>query len=196
MKDQLQNHINDFKNILDTMPTNNIKNRTNKKKIIKEEKMEYQNILRKVTTKLISFKDSFSSLKPSNRIKEINISLETCKFINEWNKYNSAYEKMHLDYYLYLLSRYYKEDLNTVNDWLITIISSFKTVGININYDNFKFNVYAKKYIKVLLENKEDTKKIFDEVYWKSPNLLKTIELNLKSIYITNQDTKNDAINI
>lgn len=191
MKDQLQNHINDFKNILDTMPTNNIKNRTNKKKIIKEEKMEYQNILRKVTTKLISFKDSFSSLKPSNRIKEINISLETCKFINEWNKYNSAYEKMHLDYYLYLLSRYYKEDLNTVNDWLITIISSFKTVGININYDNFKFNVYAKKYIKVLLENKEDTKKIFDEVYWKSPNLLKTIELNLKSIYITNQDKIN-----
>ena len=173
------------------MPTNNIKNRTNKKKIIKEEKMEYQNILRKVTTKLISFKDSFSSLKPSNRIKEINISLETCKFINEWNKYNSAYEKMHLDYYLYLLSRYYKEDLNTVNDWLITIISSFKTVGININYDNFKFNVYAKKYIKVLLENKEDTKKIFDEVYWKSPNLLKTIELNLKSIYITNQDKIN-----
>ena len=82
MKDQLQNHINDFKNILDTMPTNNIKNRTNKKKIIKEEKMEYQNILREVTTKLISFKDSFSSLKPSNRIKEINISLETCKFIN------------------------------------------------------------------------------------------------------------------
>ena len=79
---------------------------------------------------------------------------------------------MHLDYYLYLLSHYYKEDLKTVNEWLLTIFKAFKTVGLNITYENFNYNTYAKKYIKTLLEAKEDTKKIFDEVYWQCPNLI------------------------
>lgn len=191
MKDKLQEHIDGFKKVIDTMPTNNIKNRNNKLKIIKEEKNEYNKYLQDVTAKLNDFKTSFSSLKPNKRIDEINKSLETCKFINEWNKYNTAYEKMHLDYYLYLLSRYYKEDLNTINEWLLTIFSSFKTTGIIIQAEDFNYNLYAKKYIEALLHNNKDMKQVFDEVYWKCPNLVKTIELNLKSIYNTNNQKIN-----
>ena len=62
----------------------------------------------------------------NSKIDNINKSLETCKFLNEWNKYNTAYEKMHLDYYLYLLSHYYKEDLKTVNEWLLTIFKALR----------------------------------------------------------------------
>ena len=187
MKENLLKEINDFKTVLETMPTNNIKNRTNKEKVILEEKENKQQLLSKVTTKLKIFKESFSSLKPNSKIDNINKSLETCKFLNEWNKYNTAYEKMHLDYYLYLLSHYYKEDLKTVNEWLLTIFKAFKTVGLNITYENFNYNTYAKKYIKTLLEEKEDTKKIFDEVYWQCPNLIKTIEVNIKGIYLANE---------
>ena len=187
MKENLLKEINDFKTVLETMPTNNIKNRTNKEKVILEEKENKQQLLNKVTTKLKIFKESFSSLKPNSKIDDINKSLETCKFLNEWNKYNTAYEKMHLDYYLYLLSHYYKEDLKTVNEWLLTIFKAFKTVGLNITYEDFNYNTYAKKYIKTLLEEKEDTKKIFDEVYWQCPNLIKTIEVNIKGIYLANE---------
>lgn len=187
MKEDLLKEISDFKTVLENMPTNNIKNRTNKEKVILEEKENKQQLLNKVETKLKIFKESFSSLKPNGKIDNINKSLETCKFLNEWNKYNTAYEKMHLDYYLYLLSHYYKEDLKTVNEWLLTIFKAFKTVGLNITYENFNYNTYAKKYIKTLLEAKEDTKKIFDEVYWQCPNLIKTIEVNIKGIYLANE---------
>ena len=36
MKENLLKEINDFKTVLETMPTNNIKNRTNKEKVILE----------------------------------------------------------------------------------------------------------------------------------------------------------------
>ena len=50
------------------MPTNNIKNRTNKEKVILEEKENKQQLLNKITTKLKIFKESFSSLKPNSKI--------------------------------------------------------------------------------------------------------------------------------
>ena len=57
MKENLLKEINDFKTVLETMPTNNIKNRTNKEKVILEEKENKQQLLNKVTTKLKIFKD-------------------------------------------------------------------------------------------------------------------------------------------
>ena len=63
MKENLLKEINDFKTVLETMPTNNIKNRTNKEKVILEEKENKQQLLNKVTTKLKIFKASFSSFQ-------------------------------------------------------------------------------------------------------------------------------------
>ena len=68
MKENLLKEINDFKTVLETMPTNNIKNRTNKEKVILEEKENKQQLLNKITTKLKIFKESFSSLKPNSKI--------------------------------------------------------------------------------------------------------------------------------
>lgn len=189
MKEQLDESIEKFKQVLDTLPTNNIKNRQNKIKIINDELTNIKEKRNEIKTQLLNFKNKFDSLIPNPKIKILDDEIEKCKIQNEWNIYNTPYEKLHLDYYLYFLHYYYKEDLESVNSWILKMFLAFKQVGIEITKEQFNYNTFAKNYIEVLLtiEDKNLIKQKFDDLYWKYPLILKTIELNIKSIYLKNE---------
>ena len=186
MIEELNNKYNEFKEALDILPVNTKYNRKRKIEYIDDalnEDNELIELVRKQIDKRISFLDK---LKVNDDIEKLKKEKEKCNIVNEWNVYNTAYEKMHLDYYLYQLHRYYKDDLDGLNECINRIIESFKKVEINLTPLDFTFGNDAKEYMTKILGNstKEEIKECFENIYWKNSDIVKILELNIKSIYL------------
>ena len=115
MIDDLNNKYNDFKNVIDVLPLSTKYNRKRKMDYILEALKEDDKRLELVDKEIHNRINYLNSLNSNEKVSELTKELEKCNIVNEWNIYNTPYEKMHLDYYLYQLNRYYKEDLTSVN---------------------------------------------------------------------------------
>ena len=189
MIEELNSKYEEFKGVIDILPVNTKYNRKRKIDYIDGEVENDQKRLESVKKEIEKRIRQFEGLKENDKIKKLENELEKCNIVNEWNQYNTSYEKMHLDYYLYQLHRYYKEDLVSVNACIRKIIESFKKVEINLTKDDFKFNDYAALYMEKVLANVKDEElsAYFEEIYWKNPDIIRIIEINFKNIYLKNE---------
>ena len=189
MIDDLNNKYLEIKNVIDILPINTKYNRKKKFDYIMEEVENDNERIKLVKQEIEERIKQFNDFSINPEIEEINMNLEKCNIINEWNQYNTAYEKMHLDYYLYQLHRYYKEDLHSVNSCIKKILDAFKKVSIDIKKDDFDFNNYASLYMDKIINNASDEEltSCFEEIYWKNSDIIKIIEINFKSIYLKNE---------
>ena len=189
MIEELTTKYEEFKGVIDILPVNTKYNRKRKVDYIMEEINNDTKRLQQVKTEIEKRIRQFDTLKVNDKIEKLENQLEKCNIANEWNLYNTSYEKMHLDYYLYQLHRYYKEDLVSVNACIKKIIESFKKVEIILTKDDFKFNDYAASYMEKILSNVSDQElsTYFEEIYWKNPDIINIIEINFKNIYLKNE---------
>lgn len=189
MIDELNNKYTEFKNVIDILPVNTKYNRKRKIDYIIDEQKNDNDRLSIIKKEIESRINKFNNLTVNSEIKKLEGQLEKCNIVNEWNIYNTAYEKMHLDYYLYQLHRYYKDNLDGVNECIKKIVEVFQKVGIVLSKDDFDFNNYASLYMNKILNgaNDQELKNCFEEIYWKNSDIIKTIEINFKSIYYRNE---------
>ena len=189
MIEELTGKYDEFKGVIDILPVNTKYNRKRKIDYITEEEANDNKRLEQVKAEIEKRIRQFNGLKLNGKIEQLKKELEKCDIANEWNTYNTSYEKMHLDYYLYQLHRYYKEDLVSVNTCIKKIIESFKKVEITLTKDDFKFNDYASSYMEKILTNAKDDElsTYFEEIYWKNPDIIRIIEINFKNIYLKNE---------
>ena len=189
MKEALTSKYDEYKSVLDVLPVNTKANKKKKMDYLTEEENSTNELLNGIEEEINRRLAVFDNFKVNPEIAKLEGELEKCNIVNEWNNYNTAYEKMHLDYYLYQLHRYYKEDLASVNNCIKKIIESFKKVEINLTKEDFDFNTNASLYIEKILSGLTDDelRQIFEEIYWKFPEIVRTIEINFKSIYLKNE---------
>lgn len=185
MVEKLKKEYEELKDVIEILPTKTKEAKSRKQKIIEEEKEKDKKRLKFVNDEIEKRLQTFSRLQPNPEIKSLEKEKETCSIVNEWSDYNTAFEKMHLDYYLYQLHRYYKEDLKSVNECLNRLLDAFKKVDITLSKDDFDFNEYAQDYMdKIILNAQEDElKSLFEKYYWKNSDFIKILEANFKSIY-------------
>ena len=186
MIEEINNEISEFKNVVGILPITSKANRKRKISCIEEEQKATEEKINTVKSEIEKRFAYINNIIENNQIDDLEKELEKCNIVNEWNNYNTPYEKMHLDYYLYQLHRYYKNDLKNVNECIKKIIESFAKVEINLSKDDFGFNSYASTYIEAILNNKsdEELKNLFEELYWKNSDIISIIEINFKSIYL------------
>ena len=189
MKEALTSKYDEYKSVLDVLPVNTKANKKKKMDYLLEEENATKELINGIEEEINHRLSIFDKYKVNPEIAKLEGELEKCNIVNEWNNYNTAYEKMHLDYYLYQLHRYYKEDLASVNNCIRKIIESFSKVEINLTKEDFDFNANASLYMEKLLggTSDEELKQLFEEIYWKFPEIVRTIEINLKSIYLRNE---------
>ena len=186
MRDNLEEYYTEFKKTFEVLPTNNKANRQKKLDYLLDEEKNTNSKIKIVLDEIKFRLSPFDSLCENEDIKKVSDKLATCNVTNEWNPYNTSYEKMHLDFYLYQLERYSKEDLVSVNDCLKKIVASFEKVGVVLTKEDFNFNNYAADYMELILNksHEEGLKNLFEDIYWRFPELIKTIGANFKSIYL------------
>lgn len=181
------------KNLLDTLPKNNIKNRNKYKLALEETKNTYSNIFAKVEKEI---NKRYSKYTDINEEQTLDIQLDRINFIKSklflLNNYNSAYEKFNFDKILYQLNHFYKSDLNEANKNIISCVKLFKMVGIDLKPEHFNYSEFAHEYMRVLLTNPSDTEKVketFEKIYWQCSDLLIHIELNIKYLFYNNKNS-------
>ena len=144
----------EFKNVLDVMPTNNKENRKKKSEYISSEELFNNKLLDLINKEIERRKTVISSVSENEVIQEKETELNN--LINTLiNEYNTSYEKLELDYYLSKMISY-KDDLPKVNDCIRKLINNFKNVGVEITSSMFDYNDNVKLYIEELLNNSDE----------------------------------------
>ena len=108
MIEELNTKYEEFKGVIDILPVNTKYNRKRKVDCITEQIDTDNKLLENIKKEIERRLSGLKSLEPNDKILALEKEIEKCNIANEWNEYNTPYEKMHLDYYLYQLHRYYK----------------------------------------------------------------------------------------
>lgn len=150
-----------------------------KKQIVHEIKSRYKKIVRK-------------NIKDEVKLLEKNIKKYKRLFLLD--EKSNSYEKMGLDIISYNLKHFYNNDLNLINENIYKCIKIFEECNIKLTYKDFNYNQYVNNYMSVFFEemqndlnNSEKLKKVFEDVYWKCPEIMKYINLNIYYLYYKNQ---------
>ena len=186
MIEELEQKYDEMRGVIDVLPVNTKYNRKRKTDYI-DDQIENDNKMLVAIKKEIDGRLAYlNNLQVNEDIAKLEEQVEKCNISNEWNEYNTAYEKMHLDYYLYQLHRYYKDDLDGVNECIGKIIEAFKRVSVDLTVEDFDFSIEAAEYMKKIFDKApaEELKTSFEEIYWKNSDIIKIIEINFKSIYL------------
>ena len=192
VKEKINAQIDIDKEILSVLPKNNKKNLQAYKDKAAEIENEYSNYLSEIISEMKRRVIKIKSFVPDPKIEKITQEIQEMENkIVILNPNTTSFEKMQLDETLYTLKRFYRNNLELINESIIRAIESFKTVGIHLSANDFNYSVFTKEYMQVLLEtikkgesNSTKVKDTFEQIYWKCSDIIIHIELNFRSIYL------------
>ena len=181
------------KEVLSTMPKNNQKNLNKYLEKINELKVEYQNEKKEIEKSLNKRYKKAINVKENKEISNLEIRVKTIEgILNLINTEKTSYEKMELDKIIYKIRKFYKDNLENINIQIEMAVRKFEDVGINLSSEDFNYSAFVEQYMDVFFkerkkENSNILKTKFEEVYWKCPDIITHIELNLRNIYLQKQ---------
>ena len=198
VKEKINNQIDIDKEILSVLPKNNKKNLQAYKDKAGEIKQSYVTYLDQILSEMKRRAIKIKSVEQDPNIEKTAQQIKYMEKIELLNDNTTSFEKMGLDETLYVLRRFYKNNLELVNDAIVKCLEKFRIVGVNLDAKDFEYSVYTKEYMNVFLDemkkgdcNSSRVKDAFEQIYWKCPDLIIHIELNFRSLYLKNEKTIN-----
>ena len=186
------------KTLLSSMPTNNKTNKRKYNEKIASIKKSYLYYKDSVLKYLNAKSESFHGKRKSHDLDELIQQIEEykkLKFI--LNPMNSYMEKIGLDDLLYDIHNYSNFTFDEINNTIQKLIDQFKTCGIELKSNDFKYTYYVHQYMKEHLSCGGDyskLSKVFEEIYWYNPNIIEHIELNFRKLIRKHQKVFEDYI--
>ncbi len=191
MIDEINSEIEKIYSNIDVLPTNTKKN--------VEKYVEYvSSCLDTYNAKLAECKDEINLRKQNiaNEYESILLNIDEATIDYNALKLSdyrcASNEKMNLNYLLYKLNNSSSDGLASINTVILEILDSFKRVGINLTEKDFNHTESVNLYINTLLNAQSDIQRVFNEIYFKEPNIIKQITLNVWYLYYKNK-SKIDA---
>ena len=186
MNDYL-NKLQAYKDMLASLPQNNIKNKKiyheNIKSIYDKEIIVLNDIPDEIKKRITSY----LNVKENTEITTLNKNINDIKQnLIITNNYASSYEKSGLDILLYNLTHYYKTDLSDIFETIEKVNDIFKSVNIILTAKDFNYSYYSNVFMNIYLNNKSSLEEKFDELYWKCPDIITHLALNYKYLYYQN----------
>lgn len=200
MLDKLTKDISLDKEVLESLPTNNKKNLNKKLEEVSTQYNTYTKLRDDVYNELLKRLKPYLEINFNNYSDMVKSIDELYKALTSTNNLSSPYEKLKLDKIVYQLTNNLESDLEVTNNLLLKVINIFSKVGIKLTCNDFNYTKYVNNYMKEFFNNINnldsiELKKTFDEIYWKCPDLLIELELNIRYLYLKNKDKFNRYIN-
>lgn len=190
----LNEKIDTDKEILSVMPKNTKKNTEAYVKKVEEIKGEYERYLNDVILEIKRRANKINSIKENPEIKEVEKELKKFEGLDLLGQGNTSYEKMKLDELLFILRRFYKNNLEQVNENILSCIRRFAEVGVELKPDDFNYSPFARRYMKVFFKeykkgdvNSQKMKDTFEQLYWECSDIIVHIELNIRYLYLKHE---------
>ena len=198
VKGKIEAQIDVDKEILSVLPKNNKKNLQEYKFKAAEIRQNYTTYLDQILAEMKRRTIKIKSVVPDPKIEKLAQEIKYMDKIELLNKSTTSFEKMQLDEILYILRRFYKNNLELINDAIVKCLEKFRIVGVNLTVQDFEYSIYTKEYMNVFLDemkkgdcNSTRVKDAFEQIYWKCPDIIIHIELNFRSLYLKNEKTIN-----
>ena len=193
--DEIIEKIEAEKEILKTMPKNNQKNIAKYLEKIEQLKKEYNNLLDKTVKEMQKRYEIAIDVQSDKEIEKKEVELDRIsKILIILNDMQTSYEKMGLDKIIYKIDKYYKGNLEEINELIDLVIKKFEEVGITLKLADFNYSIFVEQYMKTFFEERNNgnvkstkIKEKFEEVYWECSDIIVHIELNLRNIYLNNK---------
>src|SRR5574344_1174878 len=200
MNDQLVSQIDALKEVLSVMP---LKTKQKKKAYldkVKEIQKEYTNMQKEVKKELVKRVNKIKDIYENEEINQVNIEINNlASELYLINNYLTSFEKLGLDRVTYGLNHFYKENLTRVNKIILKAINLFKDVGIDLTPAYFDYSHYTYDYMQVFFKEiqnddlKSDLlKETFEKIYWKCPDIITHLDLNIRYLYYLNEKDINE----
>lgn len=193
MSEELEKDIKLNREVIDSMPVNNKKNRLKTKTEIDNSISSYLEKQKEILNELDKRLEPYLNISKSE-YKELNDSMNSLsKALIYTNNLSSPYEKLKIDKLVYQLINNLDGSLENTNKCLLKIIKVFSIAGIDLKSSDFNYTKFVNSYMKVFYQdiNSLDNVKLkqtFDNLYWKSPLLILELELNIRYLYLKNKD--------
>ena len=192
---EVNEQIEANKEILNTFPRNNAKNIKACLTQIQEYKQTFTDAQSKLLEEMKKRIEKLEEIKKSEEVIKLEEQVaEKERTLHVINKYKTSYEKMDLDRILFNLNVFYRKNLDVVNEAIQKAIEKFKEVGIPLMPKDFTYSKYANEYMVVFFQemekgnvNSERIKTEFEKIYWKCPDIIIHIRLNILYIYTENE---------
>lgn len=195
INDKILKDIDLNKEILSTLPKNNennIEKYLEKTQNLRHKYLKYKKgILEEIEKRYNDIKD----IKPNrniSKLKEQITDIEKCLYF--LNDIKTSYEKMGLDKIIYKLTKFYKENLDNINEEVLKAIRKFSEVGVVLRPSDFDYSSYVQEYMEMFFSqinlpdiNTDKLDEKFEEIYWQCPELIIHIEINFRFLYIKHQ---------
>lgn len=190
----LNSKIATEKEILSVMPKNTKKNLALYKQKVEEKIEEYNRYLNDVILEIKRRANRINNIKENAEIKKIQNSFDEFGELDLFDSVDTSFEKMQLDVTLFGLRKFYKNNLEKVNNNIVDCIQKFEQVGIQLTEEDFNYCPFVKRYMqKFFVEyekgnvNSQEMKDTFEKIYWECSDLIMHIELNIRYIYLKKQ---------
>lgn len=190
----LNEKIDTDKEILSVMPKNTKKNTEAYIKKVEEIKTGYEQYLNEVIAEIKKRTNKINSIKENPEIKEVEEELKKFEGLDLLGVGNTSYEKMKLDELLFILRRFYKNNLEQVNNNILSCIRRFADVGVELKPEDFNYSPFARRYMKVFFKeykkgdvNSQKMKDTFEQLYWECSDIIVHIELNIRYLYLKHE---------
>lgn len=183
------------KQLLSVMPKNNHKNIVKYLEKVKNLETEYMEYNEKIIKTLTDRYEEATKVEKNSEIENLQKRLNTIeKTLYLLSDEKTSYEKLELDKIIYKIGRYYKGNLENINEQIEKAIAKFASIGINLELSDFNYSIYVQQYMEIFFEerrkngiNSNTLKSKFEEIYWKCPDIIIHIELNIRNIYFNKQ---------
>lgn len=190
---EFENYISSNKEILSILPVNTKKNKSKYVEKV-DELLDKANQINKVIWNEIQERyERILDTVENPKISELTKSIEGLDNVELFNELNTPFEKLEIDKIAHSLGCFFESDLGLVNQNIKAFIDKFKNFGINLTADDFNYSSPANEYMRVFFEetsngnlNSEKLKKSFETIYWKCPDIVTHIELNIRYLYYIN----------
>lgn len=190
---EFEKYISSNKDVLSVLPVNTKKNRSKYIEKVQEFEDSAQKIKKVIWNEIQERYEKILDIVENPKIGELTKNIENIGNVDLFNELNTPYEKIELDKITHSLSCFFEGDLNLVNTNIKLFIDKFKEYGIELKEEDFNYSQFVNDYITVFFEeikngdlNSEKLKKSFEQIYWKCPDIVIHIELNMRYLYYIN----------
>ena len=196
--DFIDNDIEAKKTLLSSLPTNNKTNIRKYNEKIASIYENYEYYKESVLNYLKAKSESFNCRREERNTEELMNQFEEYKHMKFiLNPMNSFMEKMELDDLLYDIHNYSNFTFDEINDIIRKLIEKFRTCGVELKSNDFKYTFYVHQYMCEYLSCNGDYSKlsqVFEDIYWYNPNIIEHIELNFRKLIKKHQKAFEDYI--
>ena len=188
-----EKYISNNKEVLSVMPVNTKKNKSKYLETVEELEVKALKIRDIIWEEIKKRYNRIISVGENPKVFEIEKEISDIGNIEMFNELNTPYEKLGFNKINHSLGSFFEGDLNLVNENIKIFIDTFKEYGIILSEDDFNYSTYINEYMETYFEeynsgtiDSDRLKKLFEKIYWKCPDFVTHIELNLRYLYNIN----------